>query len=965
MTAYRFFPWVRRGVAAAVERPDPLGTAALPGRVPVTLALSVDGTAVPDGDRPVHLYGPGDVAALDPAQVVRAYPAPGATDAEPNYFAAVELDRPDLPWLLTPASPHAGAATVGTAVVPETENARLRPWICLAVVPQALEGVTLRAEAGRPLPVLRVPSAAQLPDLAESHLWAHAQALMSADETLARVDDAHPERTLSRLVCPRKLEPRTRYFAAVVPAWDAGRLAGLGMPAGNGSSFGPAWGPPGDPPTPVELPVYYHWEFTTGEPGDFEALVERIQPGALRAAEGLSLDATAPGSQLPSAGVLRMDGALRAADVPPRGRPEDVPAGFQSAVAARIAAARTAGDGTAPLAPPLYGGAPALRDTVDATAPAWLRALNLDPRHRAAAGLGARVVRRYQEQFVDAAWEQAGELRRANQALWQGQLAREVGGRLLKRWIEPLPAERLLAVSEPVHARLALPADAQRTGEETAAAVAMTVRAQVKGSALPDEAVSPASRRVLRPGGPLARRAAATRSLTSLRMAPPESLDGGGGALDGILRKLSQGGYSQPQGGGGVVLGDPTGMLPPENVPPRPEFTLAPTGAPAPAAGGDGAADNAVAAAFRAAAKQTQGAFVKARRVAAEAAAPPPALPLEQVRDAIVGGLDPAPAVAARVLSRVRVGGASASAALASTESGTGDALAGLGLTPSFHVPAYGLLAELSTHLLLPGGAEAMPPETAALVQTNPAFVAAFMAGLNHEVQRELLWREFPSDPRGTPFRRFWDTRGTAGGAPDVPAMTSWGQAALEDVGAGPAPDGDGDGQLVLVIRGELLRRYPGAVFYAVPGAWTKAEDGTPRRAPDPDAATHRMPLFRGTLGADVQLIGFDLDGDVARGSADPADGAPGWFFVIEQQPTEPRFGLDAQATPGGAPGWSELAWADVAPTPAGYLPVGAAGSRTVPAGGPVWGATAAHMAHITLRRPVRVAVHAGAMLPD
>jgi hypothetical protein len=33
------------------------------------------------------------------------------------------------------------------------------------------------------------------------------------------------------------------------------------------------------------------------------------------------------------------------------------------------------------------------------------------------------------------------------------------------------------------------------------------------------------------------------------------------------------------------------------------------------------------------------------------------------------------------------------------------------------------------------------------------------MVGLNHEFARELLWREYPTDQRGSYFRQFWDVR--------------------------------------------------------------------------------------------------------------------------------------------------------------------------------------------------------------
>jgi hypothetical protein len=64
-----------------------------------------------------------------------------------------------------------------------------------------------------------------------------------------------------------------------VPAFEPGRLRGLGL-AGDGSSaemntLAPAWTAQGV--APVVLPVYYHWEFSTGPAGDFEYLARRLR----------------------------------------------------------------------------------------------------------------------------------------------------------------------------------------------------------------------------------------------------------------------------------------------------------------------------------------------------------------------------------------------------------------------------------------------------------------------------------------------------------------------------------------------------------------------------------------------------------------------------------------------------------------------------------------------------------------
>jgi hypothetical protein len=126
------------------------------------------------------------------------------------------------------------------------------------------------------------------------------------------------------------------------------------------------------------------------------------------------------------------------------------------------------------------------------------------------------------------------------------------------------------------------------------------------------------------------------------------------------------------------------------------------------------------------------------------------------------------------------------------------------------------------------------------------------MVGLNHEMSRELLWREYPSDLRATCFRRFW------GGALEMPEIHTWGSETELGSHFGT---GGGDGQLVLVIRGELLQRYPRSVIRTV-----RAVD---RRTPGTDA---RHPLFRAALTPDTTCLGFDLDAAEARGvGATPA----------------------------------------------------------------------------------------------
>ena len=101
----------------------------------------------------------------------------------------------------------------------------------------------------------------------------------------------------------------------------------------------------------------------------------------------------------------------------------------------------------------------------------------------------------------------------------------------------------------------------------------------------------------------------------------------------------------------------------------------------------------------------------------------------------------------------------------------------------------------------------------------------------------------------------------------------------------------------VVVVRGDIVRRYPTAHFFLQQAAYVKPEeresiDGTEGEV-EPVEGTETEPDFLGSLGPDTVFFGFSqLDSDVVRGNRPDPD-APGYFFVIEEQAGAPRFGLD------------------------------------------------------------------------
>jgi hypothetical protein len=79
------------------------------------------------------------------------------------------------------------------------------------------------------------------------------------------------------------------------------------------------------------------------------------------------------------------------------------------------------------------------------------------------------------------------------------------------------------------------------------------------------------------------------------------------------------------------------------------------------------------------------------------------------------------------------------------------------------------------------------------------------------------------------------------------------------------------------------------------------------------------------------------------------------WQIVIEEQPTEPRFGLDTIATDDGLPDlWNDLSWDHLDNQSGAHLVVGDALPAGTTLDGATWGLNSAHMARATYQPPFR-----------
>ncbi|CAN7761660.1 hypothetical protein LJR130_007092 [Variovorax sp. LjRoot130] len=837
--SYTFLRWIRFGIAAA------LGDATLDAgggpRARITVGVDVAATGLANqlAQTRLALFGPGDVGGIDARQVIRTFPVAGTIDFEKSYLAHVEFDRPDLPWLFTPQAPDA--------------NGLLRPWLCL-VVAEKREGVAL--EAASPLPVLAIASgaAAELPSLAAAPAWAHVQITGDASGGAEAIARDHPERILSRLVCPRALAPDTAYIACVVPCFDVGVEAGLGRDVASTATLGDAWSATTDA---IRLPVYHHWEFSTGGAGDFKSLVSRLQGRPPVAGVGTrALDVSAPGfgvTAFAEPTEVALGGALRVAVPAAAPVHEDLAQRLLPVVNVQAA-----------VAPPIYGRwhAAATRVARGTGVPGWLDALNLDVRYRVAAGLGTRVVQERQEDLMAAVWQQFGEILRANQLLRQAQLAIAASKRVVARHLAPLPDAALLGVLGPTTARIRF-------------ASGQTVRRAIVDSCLPLAALSGAFRRIARTHGPIERRFAqrAGRGLPDVQQFPP-SID-----TPALIEALAAGTLNAraPSIPAGAVVA-PASLFPlrgrrPVSREPAPKAldTLMPT-------------------------------FTRLASRDLAASCPPLNVPAvaRVLRDAVVPDL----AIPPRVRAQLHV---------PTERVYLSDRLDPVMAAPEIPTPMIGPLIELGLDWLLPGLTE-LAPNTVSIVEPDAAFIEAYFVGLNHEMSRELLWRGFPTDQRGTVFSRFWDRRGAVVSQPaapiaDIEPIAGW----LRHDGLGSHLTDAASDLVVLLLRGDLLQRYPRATIFMQRARWKRDTQGAivyegdvALREPVPlvDAAAWEQdacfPAFSSRAGADVLFAGFMREKQDVRGvdrtglPQGTADAKAGWFVVFQEQPTEPRFGPPA-----------------------------------------------------------------------
>jgi hypothetical protein len=1125
---YSFLPWVREGIANKIN--DTAGTV---DKLRATLNLEIN---VSDSPTPVQktisLYGPGDITGIDNKAVIKTEPRNWITNFEPNYLPCIDFYDEDFPWRYSPDKPNS--------------EGRLLPWLALVVLEEDKfeEGKDM---TGKPLPYFSLKDNIQTKEIFQpcDQLWAWAHVHINRDlldgiittgnaeipeaDKVKSLDDndlisilqkynstlqENPDLAYSRIICPVKLNENTAYHAFLIPAFESGRLAGLGKNVeeifnAQNSPFLPttmAWAKSSDTNDPrvdpQQFPVYYRWYFRTGNVGDFEYLVRLLEPKLIDSRVGTrNMNVTNPGSNVdgisdtetkpdgslyqPLNGILRLGGALKIPEIAIANKDEYLkyenwdrpfPRKFQNQLATFVNLANdysenstrvshsnlnlpdaikdtVPADATEPdpdplITPPIYGRWHALTQKLliadDKPDTNWIHRINLDPRHRVTAGFGTKIIQKNQENYMESAWQQVGDVIEANRRIRQAQLAHFASRQWYIKNLKTLQGNNtgaFINVTQPVHARVISKGLTIEQKEET-----LTVNHQISISKVPAIIFSPEMRKFARPGGRIVKflkfnsktnpveKLAERINNGEVKPAPQKKVPDTVLTVDDFSKAL------RPQKVPGFLLnwvekyhwfkylililaliilvllsvfvgpnlraitpgfGSISGFcmlvaillitlyyliirwgktikniaqIKEENqtsaavdkLPKKPAFKLTVAGENIGFV--KGTTDSDEAKRFKQALKDVSELMQNQLEASKEIVYPK--LNFTLISEAILNTINPDKSIPNYIL-KTKVNIPERLLREKRTEVFK-EAMA----YPELNIPMYKPLIDISADLFLPN-INFVSQNSISLLETNQPFIEAYMVGLNHEFARELLWREYPTDQRGSCFRQFWDVSDfiydgedlenlktivrnkfpeisdedefnkrleeeIRESLKDIPKIHLWSKYSnlgehdhreiykktkIEQAKGTSAGTGNAnENELVLVIRGELLKKYPNAVIYAHKAAWQPKSntDNTPDKGKErvladigtdvdnPPRSIVKTPLYEAKVDPDIYFFGFDLTAETALGltQGEPANlnDRAGWFFVIKERPGEIRFGLDTGFSD-SLEVWNDFSW--------------------------------------------------------
>lgn len=1113
---YSFIPWIRKGVARDIKEIDSLGQNDQPitdlddigenvHRPTIDGTLILEDTDINDSSKSetdikkTFLFaGPIDVQGFNENAIVRREPSRKNLGSFPaHYLPYIEFYDEDFPWAYTPCLPQ----------ITGPNQRKHRPWIILIVLEDAEYKFTNNPVS---LPYIHIKAEnidRVLPPHDEIWAWAHVHVnskLPLPDGTSGNEPSRVMEEKLSknlnnsvsRILCPRDLQANTRYTAFVIPTFEGGRLAGLGESVGGIDAQHPAWITesgshlPSTPIKPFYFPVYYQWKFATGEEGDFETLVRKLKPMPGDSSFGTrALFINNPGYNLKNSAdtdILELEGVLFPVgknrmlwpttdnDYTYQNKLKNIinltesflDENNQKIQSSHPYYADTTFAEDPIIVPPIYGKHHAAIKKLEqnATCPAWIRTLNLDPRNRVAAGIGVEVVQKNQETFMEEAWRQIEKVNEANHKIRQAELAKQINKNLFKKHINSLPIDKLMGLSFPIHKKITNNSDVDQKE---------TLYNSVTHSQIPNASICSSMRKVIRPVRNNSRIlshyknkmqiANSTNDISlskdiiskfntisendnkPITAAIPKTDSKYSITTDQVTETINkvQEKFNKPSIRTSHILmdilyinrhfnetvllskykemistylndhideyglqtdqnkekkenleqlidniidfnytedlmpenGEETAQMRVSEVTIDKEFFQNFFGEDITGKFSRGfllkreLEPNEIEKVIKMTTKEEieeyHSRFNEFKSDSIVQMYQPPVYghiaALDSVKISILNQINPQFIFEKRIKKGIK--------RWSNTENKfiPVENLKPVMAYPEIGMPMINYLKKISVDYFLPGIGK-IPNNSVSLVQPNFIFIESFMCGLNYEMARELLWREFPTDLRSTCFRKFWESKDAAKTDQiefDISAIDSW----QGDLGTHQLKSA----HIYLLIRGDLLRIYPNTLVYAQKAQF-KIKDGItqielPRDLTPYNRDNLKFPVFQTDIDPDITLLAFDLTAEEAIGNRNQNN--PGWFFILRERPGQTQFGIDTPPENSDnllqPQSWNQLTWGHmIMNVENGCINISANSSLNLAPGAPApaptdaqWGADSADMAYILLQQPIMYARHA------
>ena len=208
---------------------------------------------------------------------------------------------------------------------------------------------------------------------------------------------------------------------------------------------------------------------------------------------------------------------------------------------------------------------------------------------------------------------------------------------------------------------------------------------------------------------------------------------------------------------------------------------------------------------------------------------------------------------------------------------------------PIFPEPAYYYLKDIADEFILPG-IEEIPDDSISMFKGNAAFVESYLCGMNTEMGRELLWREYPTDQRGSYFKKFWDSATTVEDIKesnffDIKSLHRWGGNLGENHMVSKNGQSKGD-LLFFAIKSDLMKLYPDTRISLRKASCTYIENQPLKFQIDESSSKDTInPVAEGFVREGIYTVGFPITFEKALGCPPEVNktSSCGYMLVFER----------------------------------------------------------------------------------